>query len=802
MALSDNLIAYYSFEENFDEALGAENSIAPNAMRLESVNSPAGGTGDIYVRSVAGKIGLAAEGTEAASSVALAAASEHSIAIVDTDKTFAFWVKLTSTKQGDAILSKGGASTEYAFLHDGTDWLLFNDSQSVSYTHAPELDSWHFIVFWFDTSSNTAYLKVDDNLPVSGAFTVALQPGTAFRCAMGAVAMDELGIWERILTAQEMRHLYNGGDGMSYEEIAEDGQTGDCRESDCCPDDFFTYVATPGAGKGFDSVCEPLPKVIFEPPAGTPMIFPSLVLLRSDRAGATIHYTTDGSEPDLNSTIYTGAITVESPMDTIRAIAVAGECPSGPEVVAQWGQWTPAASFTYACTTTDKAGQWGAFAANGSDDYNWELQIQFTTTAAIKEFTILQLFPDGTFTGSCWSTKETIYPWEDDPDHPQLAFPLVIIINTVQQNSDYHDDYSTGVGTFLGPAAYVVEMHGQPWTSLPSDHLFKLLITFTDGSKIAALVDSTCDALPASLCPVPTFSSLTPACGPYRIDVTYALSVGTDHLLYRRAPGETSFTVVLNGLVASSPQTYQDTAVSPGLTYEYALANMPAGCAVWKYGPIVPVMATPNASVSISASAPTIGVGQSVTISWTSLNNSGTVSISPTIGAQAGNTPGSQAVSPASTTTYTITGQNACGTVATAQVTVNVEPLPSCGLVSTIIRIEDYTDSTFSFSACSGDIASAPGFTPWNGHFRSTPFSPCEYLVNSGQSIGGKELDTQTTLEISGGVWRLRILMDGIIADNYVLWQGTKGFGTTAAGVYTRTGGCAAAPATLTIVEI
>ena len=60
---------------------------------------------------------------------------------------------------------------------------------------------------------------------------------------------------------------------------------------------------------------------VFSPKAGTYTSAQS-VTITDATAGATIHYTTDGSTPTGSSTVYTGPITVSSP-ETLKAIAVA-----------------------------------------------------------------------------------------------------------------------------------------------------------------------------------------------------------------------------------------------------------------------------------------------------------------------------------------------------------------------------------------------------------------------------------------------------------------------------------------------
>jgi hypothetical protein len=106
---------------------------------------------------------------------------------------------------------------------------------------------------------------------------------------------------------------------------------------------------------------------------------------------------------------------------------------------------------------------------------------------------------------------------------------------------------------------------------------------------------------------------------------------------------------------------------------------------------------------SFSASPLTLSQGSSSTLNWGAVTNADSVSIDPGIGGVA--TPGSRSVSPANTTTYTLTAH--CGSnVATRQVTVVVmAPTPTSPPQDTIgPTISSVTPSTTKFyrsGACS-----------------------------------------------------------------------------------------------------
>lgn len=574
--------------------------------------------------------------------------------------------------------------------------------------------------------------------------------------------------------------------------------------ADCCPTNPADYTSAEGAGKGYDSVCEPLPRVLFEPLSGTRIIMPSLVALRSDNPGAHIHYTTDGSAPNRDSPEYTGPITVDSPADIIRAIAVVQDCPVGPESNAQYLQWSPAANWTYTCPTVDKAGQWAAFAADGSPDYNWKLDIQFTAITGIKTIDILQLFSDGRFTGSAWSTKEFIFPWEDDATKEHRAFPLVMWNpdhTGAQVNVAYQDDFSAAYGNF-GIGSHVRTLYGQPWTALPTNHLFKLRITFQDASYIERLIDTTCDVPPPALCPVPSFDSAGFSCGPpKKVDLVYILGIGTAWKIFRATSPAGPFTERGSGVVAASPETFSD-PIDPEQDYYYYIANIPAGCSDYVNSIVYTITGLQLPDVSISANPTLIGAGQTSTISWTSANISGNVTITPTIGAQPGNVPGNQVVAPAVTTVYTIQGANFCGDLASAQVTVTVEQVAVCisNLSFFRVHIVNYLDFFFNVFACEPLLSSAS--TPWNGTM-IRPSTACLWVVPFASSIQNRFLSTiRTKVEFQAGAWVTEVWMrQNAFGDEVLMWKGTKAFGDNPLGIYTRTAGCSSTPSQL-IMEL
>jgi hypothetical protein len=147
-------------------------------------------------------------------------------------------------------------------------------------------------------------------------------------------------------------------------------------------------------------------------------------------------------------------------------------------------------------------------------------------------------------------------------------------------------------------------------------------------------------------------------------------SVDTATLTLDLASGS-SVTVKSNDLYTLTNSLSQPTLCSASPAYSYV---------TFTAGSTETVTVTPSTTVACSGTAPVIGSfgaspsaitsGQSSTLSW-SLSGASTVSIDNGVGSQSSATTSSVSVSPAQTTTYTLTAVNYIGTT-TAQTTVTV----------------------------------------------------------------------------------------------------------------------------------
>jgi len=203
----------------------------------------------------------------------------------------------------------------------------------------------------------------------------------------------------------------------------------------------------------------------------------------------------------------------------------------------------------------------------------------------------------------------------------------------------------------ISPTVGTVSANGSTTVSPASTTTYTLSATGTDGKTVTAAVQVTVGAgaqivrFVANPASIATGASTT---------LSWSTSNATTVSI---SPGVG--TVATNGSVAVSPAAttvYTITATGTDGKTVTATAQVTVGAVTAQ---ILRFAASPN----------TIGLGASTTLSW-STSNATSVSISPTVGTVSAN--GSTTVSPATTTSYTITATGADGKTVTAVTTVTV----------------------------------------------------------------------------------------------------------------------------------
>jgi hypothetical protein len=219
-SLLDGLVAYWKLDET-------------SGTRIDSTGSnnltDNGGVG-----STIGKQGNAASFS---GSNDLSLTSSTDLRLDNTDFTVAFWVNFDTLPVGAFITILGkhdglGLREYWFYRHQSTNKIALLTSPNgttVEFlnTVGPSLNTgqWYFVVGERNNATNTATLYIHDGINWdSGSFTSnGVWAGTAlfgisrtggFERLEGIV--DEVGIWNKLLTAAERTQLWNSGSGLTF----------------------------------------------------------------------------------------------------------------------------------------------------------------------------------------------------------------------------------------------------------------------------------------------------------------------------------------------------------------------------------------------------------------------------------------------------------------------------------------------------------------------------------------------------------------------------------------------------------
>lgn len=219
MALTDNIVNYWRFDEASGNAADAVNS-----KTLTNNNT---------TPYAAGKINNAASFTSGSSQYFNS--SDNTVVDVGAgDASWSFWYNSASAATSAVFFSKRVTATGqgYYCLIDASDRVFFEPAGS-SGTHFVDVrgttdianGAWHHIVVtWANPSTAKIYVDGADE-------TVVLTPDTldsltnTIQFNIGAEnspgqyidgLMDEFGFWSRALSGSEVSQLYNAGAGLSY----------------------------------------------------------------------------------------------------------------------------------------------------------------------------------------------------------------------------------------------------------------------------------------------------------------------------------------------------------------------------------------------------------------------------------------------------------------------------------------------------------------------------------------------------------------------------------------------------------
>jgi hypothetical protein len=222
MALTDNLISFWEMEASSGTRYDAH-----NGNDLTDNNS---------VTSATGIVGNAAD-FESGNSEYLSVADNASLSVGDIDFTWALWIKLESKIGGGyMIFSKTASSStiEYELRCDGDAIISMEKSadgsteQRATWGSALGTGTWYFVIGYHDAGSNELGISINNGTMVTASVVAGVYDGTAaLRFGYPGFhatnyydgLIDQVGFWKRLLTADEITSLYNGGSGRSYASI-------------------------------------------------------------------------------------------------------------------------------------------------------------------------------------------------------------------------------------------------------------------------------------------------------------------------------------------------------------------------------------------------------------------------------------------------------------------------------------------------------------------------------------------------------------------------------------------------------
>lgn len=216
-----------SFWYDLDEASGTRYDKTANASHLTDNNT---------VGAAAGIVGTSALFV-AASTEYLSVADNVSISTGNIDFTIAAWLYLTDEGSLRSALSRwnatGGQREWELGYESATDKWFFSvsdDGAGTNLTTVREavvvaVNTWNLVIAYHDAAADTINLKVNNGTTTSAAFTFGVFDSTADLTIGGRHGgqsqlwegrVDAAGFWKRVLSANDMAALWNGGAGRRW----------------------------------------------------------------------------------------------------------------------------------------------------------------------------------------------------------------------------------------------------------------------------------------------------------------------------------------------------------------------------------------------------------------------------------------------------------------------------------------------------------------------------------------------------------------------------------------------------------
>ncbi len=217
MALTDNLVHYYKFDDAND-SVGSLNLTAQGTVTYTSglIGNAATVVTGGYLKATTQPMTYTQAGTAFSTNGWI----KFTSTIAADTNHFTCWFRCTDTTNiyqfGSGYDGAGGVWSFNMFPNSG------GGTTATTYTNTPSQNTWYMLTTVYDGSTLSMYLNGSAvGTPASltkGTFALNSQRiDVSGNEANGAnQQVDEMGIWTRVLTTGEITSLYNGGVGLQY----------------------------------------------------------------------------------------------------------------------------------------------------------------------------------------------------------------------------------------------------------------------------------------------------------------------------------------------------------------------------------------------------------------------------------------------------------------------------------------------------------------------------------------------------------------------------------------------------------
>eukprot|EP01138_Halocafeteria_seosinensis_P015787 gb/GECG01016111.1/.p1 GENE.gb/GECG01016111.1/~~gb/GECG01016111.1/.p1 ORF type:complete len:336 (+),score=26.39 gb/GECG01016111.1/:1-1008(+) len=199
--------AYYSFEGNYEDSIGTYDGTANGNITISS----------------GGKIGDSLEFNGTTSYVSLPSSA---LDVAGSDYSFAFWVYVKYKSSGQILMvSQVDSSNRLLITQKNGDYIrIFTESGGSTKQVQPSTlseNTWYHFTIIGQGTTGTIYLNGTQDS--SGAiFNDATMTGSTSTISnnlgnpmANGYRIDEFGVWNRVLSAEEIKYLYHNGSGTN-----------------------------------------------------------------------------------------------------------------------------------------------------------------------------------------------------------------------------------------------------------------------------------------------------------------------------------------------------------------------------------------------------------------------------------------------------------------------------------------------------------------------------------------------------------------------------------------------------------